>query len=315
MASIRTAINDNQASVVLGNPQNFWLWSKDGGFDLTRPSTSGSNPVELRVKLQCAMTPVVIDPAKTALLIIDFQNYNVSKALGNDVKAYFDAEDILLKYAIPAARKAGIQVIWLTTGYSEEDLKEMDPGPLRTFNWHPVLERQDWGKLRPGEGYSNKGEYRSQKGVGDEIGEVILEDGTKIDAGRVLMRGAWNSWIYGRLADAYEEGTTAKRPDIHIYKNRTSGMCDKMTTCIDFLEKNNLRTLLFAGLNTDQCVMGTLQDAYLKGFDTILLKDGSATNSPEYAQLSVEYNCLRSWGFLSSCKDLADAVGVAETEG
>jgi len=59
-----------------------------------------------------------------------------------------------------------------------------------------------------------------------------------------------------------------------------------MTTVTDFIEKNNLRTLLFTALNTDQCVMGTLQDVYLKGFDTILLKDGSATDSPEYAQLS-----------------------------
>ncbi len=81
-----------------------------------------------------------------------------------------------------------------------------------------------------------------------------------------------------------------------------------MTDCTDYIRKENIRTLLFTGLNTDQCVMGTLQEAYSKGFDTILLKDGCGTNSPEYAQLSAEYNCLRSWGFLSSCKDLAEAI-------
>jgi len=30
----------------------------------------------------------------------------------------------------------------------------------------------------------------SLKGVGDEIGEITLEDGSKIDAGRVLIQGA-----------------------------------------------------------------------------------------------------------------------------
>ena len=66
-----------------------------------------------------------------------------------------------------------------------------------------------------------------------------------------------------------------------------------MTMCTDLIEKNSLRTLLFTGLNNEQCVMGTLQDAYLKSLNSVLLKDGSATNSPEYAQLNAEYNCLR----------------------
>lgn len=57
-------------------------------------------------------------------------------------------------------------------------------------------------------------------------------------------------------------------------------MCDRMTDVTNFLNDNNLRTPLFTGINIDQCVMGTLQDAYLKGFDTILLKDGCATDSP-----------------------------------
>ena len=67
-----------------------------------------------------------------------------------------------------------------------------------------------------------------------------------------------------------------------------------MTLCADSIEKNSLRTFLFTGLNNEQCVMGTRQDAYLKSLNSILLKDSSATNSPEYARLNAEYNCLRS---------------------
>ncbi|KAI1145935.1 hypothetical protein F4825DRAFT_456975 [Nemania diffusa] len=147
-----------------------------------------------------------------------------------------------------------------------------------------------------------------QKGIGDPIGSITLEDSTTVDAGGVMSRGSWNAWLHGRLADAYEQSKQTEKPDVHFYKNRSSGVCDKMTACTEYLETNNLRTLLFTGLNTDQCVMGTLQDAYSKGFDTIMLGDGCATNSPEYAQLSCEFNCMRSWGFLSSCKDLAEAA-------
>ncbi|CAM1508595.1 Fc.00g054430.m01.CDS01 [Cosmosporella sp. VM-42] len=304
----RTKPRKDQSPTVIGNSKNFWMWSKEEGFDLTHPPTPDSEPVGTRLRLQCAYTPITIDPSKTALLIIDLQNYDLSRALGNDNQAFFDAEDTVLKHAIPAARKSGIQIIWVTTGYSDEDLLEMDPAVFRTFNFEAVKESPDWPNLPPGEGFSNKGEYRNMKGVGDPIGEIELEDGTKIDAGRVLVRGSWNSWLHDPLADAYEESKSTQRPDVHFYKNRSSGMCERMTALNDYLKSNNFRTLLFTGINIDQCVMGTLQDSYLKGFDTILLKDGCATDSPRYAQLSCEFNCTKSWGFLSSCKDLAEGV-------
>ena len=72
VSTIRTDPNQDQGRAILGNPRNFWLWAKDGGFDLTHPSTPDSDPVRPRIKLQCAPTPVVIDPAKTALLVLDF---------------------------------------------------------------------------------------------------------------------------------------------------------------------------------------------------------------------------------------------------
>lgn len=46
------------------------------------------------------------------------------------------------------------------------------------------------------------------------------------------------------------------------------------------------------------------------GFDTILLKDGCGTNSPEFVTKLVEHNCRKSWVFVSSLKALES--GVAE---
>ncbi|KAK3379096.1 isochorismatase family protein [Lasiosphaeria ovina] len=310
ISAFRLTSKDNQSSAVLGFEDNFWLWSVEAGFDLTHPPTPSSDPVEPRLTLQCALTPITVDPAKTALLIIDMQNYNLAKELGNHVKAYHDAEDNILKYAIPAARKTRIQIIWLTWGLTEADLEQMDPGVLRTFGWHSVRLDQPPPAPRPGEGARKDGERMNDKGLGEEIGEVTLENGTTVEGGRILMQGTWNAELHGPLAQAFTAGQTASRQDVRFHKNRNSGMCDKMTALTEYLEREQIKTLLFTGANTDQCVMGTLQDANLKGYDCVLLKDGCGTNSPEFAQLSAEYNCLRSWGFLSTCKDLATAAGV-----
>ncbi len=56
------------------------------------------------------------------------------------------------------------------------------------------------------------------------------------------------------------------------------------TLCEEFLEKEGIRTLLFTGVNTDQCVAGTHTDAFSKGYDCILLSDGCGTTSPDFAQ-------------------------------
>ena len=87
-----------------------------------------------------------------------------------------------------------------------------------------------------------------------------------------------------------------------------SGLWGTTTPCQEFLEKEGIRTLLFAGVNTDQCVGGSLQDAFSKGWDCILLSDGCGTTSPGFAKKSVEFNCARTWGFVSSCKELKKAV-------
>ena len=40
----------------------------------------------------------------------------------------------------------------------------------------------------------------------------------------------------------------------------------------------------------DGCPLQSLQDAYAKGYDVMLLSDCSATSSPDHAQQTIEYN-------------------------
>jgi nicotinamidase-related amidase len=84
------------------------------------------------------------------------------------------------------------------------------------------------------------------------------------------------------------------------------------TAAEQFLEKEGIKSLFFTGVNTDQCVGGTLTDSFSKGFDCIMLTDGAATTSPHYAQQCFEFNAGNTWGFATTCKALADGVEAME---
>lgn len=295
---------------VIGSQNNFWIWLPDVGWDLTHPANMDTSLPGPRLHLECEISNVVIDPSKTALVIIDMQNFSMHRALGREVPASMEqVEATLVKLGLPAARKAKIQVVWLNWGLTEDDLHDLSPAMLRVFAWRANSHLTDYGlSFSPGELVRCGESPRRTPRPGETLGMITSDDGTKVDAGRILMRDSWNAALHGPLAHAFEEGKGSCRPDVLFHKNRNSGMCDENNECVDFLKKNGIRTLLFAGVNTDQCVMATLQDSHAKGFDTILLRDGSATDSPEYAQHSALYNCCRNWGFLSSCSALAKST-------
>ena len=165
------------------------------------------------------------------------------------------------------------------------------------------------GLLKEDEMTENGKVKRIYQGLGSEIGPVKIENGRVVDAGRLLMRGTWNAALPPRLENAFIESQQHKdKPDVWIHKNRMSGLWGHGTACTEYLEDKGIRTLLFAGVNTDQCVGGSLQDAFSKGWDCILLKDACGTTSPGFASECVEFNCARTWGFVTDCKGLEKGV-------
>ncbi|KAK3941870.1 Isochorismatase-like protein [Diplogelasinospora grovesii] len=152
----------------------------------------------------------------------------------------------------------------------------------------------------------NFDEPKNLGGLGADIGQLRLDDGTVIEAGRVLMRDEWNTAFYPRLAEA------SKPQDIWIHKNRLSGFWGG-TEIGEALHRRGVRTLLFAGENTDQCVAGSMEDAYTRGWDCLMLSDGCGTTSPEFATQCTEYNCENGWGFVLTCQQLAHGVDNMQT--
>lgn len=120
---------------VIGGTKNFWLYSKANGYDLTHPSTPSSPLVWPRISLETTKGRAAIDPAKTALVVVDLQNYFLSPLVGrpSDSVGMKVGVDVLLEHAIPARRKAGIPIVWLGWGLTEQDIEEMPPTIVKGF--------------------------------------------------------------------------------------------------------------------------------------------------------------------------------------
>jgi nicotinamidase-related amidase len=258
------------------------------------------------MKLSTTTSSVTIHPPKTALVIVDMQNFFLSAALGRkqDSEGY-KAEKALLEYGIPAARKAGIQIVWLTWGIRDEDLEGMLRTMLRIFRFR--ITHGDDGSLAEPASVGEEDRITTG-GIGCSIGNVTLEDGSAVDGGRLLMRDTWNTRLHPPLEAEFNKSLTLAVPDVQFHKDRLSGMWGASTPLTEYLKKRGFTTLLFTGVNTDQCVLATMQDAVFKGWDCLLLKDGCGTNSPDFARRATEFNGEQSWGFVSTCKELKEGV-------
>ncbi|KAK3359161.1 hypothetical protein B0T25DRAFT_577340 [Lasiosphaeria hispida] len=110
-------------SHLVGNADTtFWLFNPTTGYDLTHPATPSSPPVATRLRLATtADVAVTIAPAKTAPIVIDMQNFFLSEAI---------------------ARAAGIQIVHVVWGITEEGLAAVPGGRLLMRDqWNTALHK------------------------------------------------------------------------------------------------------------------------------------------------------------------------------
>jgi nicotinamidase-related amidase len=121
---------------------------------------------------------------------------------------------------------------------------------------------------------------------------------TLANAGPVLQKDSWGAAIIAELSP--------ETTDIHVDKYRMSGFWD---TPLDSILRNlGVTTILFGGVNADQCVLATLMDANFAGYDTILLEDCAATTSPSFCWDATLYNVRQCFGFTLLGSDLIAAL-------
>lgn len=210
-----------------------------------------------------------LDLAKTAILVIDMQN----------------------DFCHPDGWLAHIGVDITPARTPIYSLKTLLPilrqvgVPVIWLNWG---NRADLGNIS-----ANVLHVYNPSGLGIGVGDPLPSNDAK-----VLMAGSWAAAIVEELEQLPQ--------DIHVDKYRMSGFWD---TPLDSILRNLGRTtVLFAGVNADQCVMATLQDANFLGYDCLLVKDCTATTSPEYCWLATLYNVKQCFGFVTDSQAILDAL-------
>lgn len=137
-------------------------------------------------------------------------------------------------------------------------------------------------------------------GEGIGLGDPLPKNGAK-----VLMAGSWAAAVVDELPQLPE--------DIRVDKYRMSGFWD---TALDSILRNlGITSLFFTGVNADQCVLTTLCDANFLGYDCILIKDCTATTSPDYCWLATLYNVKQCFGFVTDSSAILTALNHPEATG
>lgn len=225
------------------------------------------------VTLATATKTLRLDLAKAAILVIDMQN----------------------DFCHPDGWLAHIGVDVTPARTPINPLKNVLP-KLRSANL-PVI-WINWGN-RPDLMNISAGARHVYNPTGDGVG---LGDPLPANGAPVLMAGSWAAAVVDELEQ--------KPEDIRVDKYRMSGFWD---TPLDSILRNLGRTtLFFAGVNADQCVMATLQDANFLGYDCILVTDCSATTSPEYCWQATLYNINQCFGFVTDSQAIVEAISNRE---
>jgi len=95
-----------------------------------------------------------------------------------------------------------------------------------------------------------------------------------------------------------------KQPnDTLVEKDRISGFAGS-SNLDSVLKSKRIKKLYFAGVTTDQCVLTTMADANMLGYDCIMVKECCATNSPPYAEKAALYNAGECFGRLMSVREV-----------
>ncbi len=129
------------------------------------------------------------------------------------------------------------------------------------------------------------------KGIG-------MGDSSPGGRGALLEKDSWGTAVVNELEQRPE--------DVLVEKHRISGFWG---TPLDSILRNiGARTIFFVGVNMDQCVLSTLQDASFLGYGCVLLTDCSATTSPEYCVQATLYNVNFCYGIASDSSVLITAL-------
>jgi len=241
--------------------------------DATQVDMSGAAPPPRSILLASTPQRVRLDLNRTVLMIIDMQNdFCTAGGWVDHLGADFRPD------RRPIQPLQSLLPPWRAAG-----------GRVLWVNWG---NRADLANMPPNQHHLYK---PSGQGIG--LGEPLPVHGA-----RVLQKDSWAAAVVDELA--------IEPHDIRVDKHRISGFWD---TPLDSILRNlGVRTILFAGVNTDQCVLHTLTDANFLGYGCVMLEDCCATTSPDFCTEATLWNVRKCFGFVA---DSAAVLGSLQALG
>lgn len=221
------------------------------------------------LRFEAQLKPFVDSPDRQALVIVDMQNDFCAPGGWTDASGL---EYARCREAIPgvvrALEVARARGMWVIWVY-----------------WH---NRPDLRNLGAPTLYSFKHDP-AQKGIGQNL-----------EHGPVLTEGSWGARMVDELRPLMRD------EDIRIEKVRMSGFYG--THLDQVLRTQGISTLFMAGVNIDQCVSTTMEDAYFRDYNAVLVEDACATSSPDFCREAVVFNARQCWGFSLTTEQFAAAA-------
>ena len=232
---------------------------------------SMSLPEPRRVTIACEPQSVIVDLNRTALIVIDMQNDFCAKGGWVD--------HLGLDYTPDRAPIGPLQKLLPALRKSRV--------PIIWVNWG---NRPDLLNMPP-----NQIHLYKPHGTGIGLGEPLPGSGA-----HVLEKDSWAAAVVDELKPV--------AGDVMVDKYRISGFWD---TPLDSVLRNlGTRTILFAGVNTDQCVFCTLTDANFLGYGCVMIEDCCATTSPDFCTQASVWNVKKCYGFVTQSKMVVSALAA-----
>ena len=229
---------------------------------------TGANEVAA-VTLPARPEALRLDPAETAVVVIDMQNAYASPG-GYVDTAGFDiagAAGTIAEIAkvLDTARAAHMPVVFLQNGWDPDYVEAGGPG---SPNWHKSNALKTM-RARP------------------EL------------HGQFLARGGWDYEIVDALKP--------QPSDIRVHKTRYSAFFNSQLDSI--LRSRGIRNIVFVGIATNVCVESTLRDGFHLEYFGVMLEDATHHLGPPEMQAATAYNVEKFFGWVSTVSDFCGSFG------
>ncbi|WP_118134426.1 isochorismatase family protein [Oceanicella sp. SM1341] len=236
----------------------------------TNPRGTGTG-----LRLPSRPEPLLMDPAETAIVVVDMQNAYASPG------GYLDHAGLVSATTpgviencvrvIEAGRAAGMTILYFQNGWDPDYVEAGGPG---SPNWHKSNALRTM-RARP------------------EL------------QGKLLARGGWDHALIERMQPAPGE--------IVMHKPRYSGVFN--TGFDSQMRARGIRNLVFCGIATNVCVESTLRDCFHLEYFCVLLEDAAGASGPEFMQAASVFNVEAFFGWVSNTADFTAAVaGLAAAQ-